>query len=524
VTTPLDTQAVSASELASRIAAGEVSAREAVEAHIRRIEAVNGRLNALVVPLFERARAEAALADARRAGGEALGPLHGVPVTIKEQFLVEGTPTTVGLPSERGHRAERDGPLVARLRAAGAIVLGKTNVPQLLYFHETDSPVYGRAQNPWNLLRSPGGSSGGEGALIAAGGSPLGLSSDIGGSIRVPAHFCGVHGFKPTSGRLTTLDGRPDLVPHGQEAIITQAGPMARDVAGLTLAMRVLAAPGQEALDPSVPPVAWPEPGAVSVGGLRIAVYEDDGYFPAAPALRRATREAAGALRERGARVEEWRPPDVREAIRVFLGLLAADGAAWARKTLGDNPRDPRINALVRLAGLPGPLRPPLARVADRARQRRLADMVRGVGGVSARGYWGLIAARNRYRVRFLEGLDAGGYDALICPPHALPALTHGAGRHLATAASYSELYNLLGMPAGVVAATRVRPGEESDRPRSLDGIERAARAVERGSAGLPVGVQVAARAWRDDVALAVMAALEEHFRARPDYPAAPPL
>ena len=130
-----------------------------------------------------------------------MGPLHGVPITIKDQFLVAGTPTTWGLPNQAGHRAEEDGPLVQRWRQAGAIILGKTNVPQLLYYAESDNPLYGRANNPWNLARTPGGSSGGEGAIIAAGGSPIGMGGDIGGSLRIPAHFCGLTTLKPTSGR-----------------------------------------------------------------------------------------------------------------------------------------------------------------------------------------------------------------------------------------------------------------------------------------------------------------------------------
>lgn len=228
-------------DIAQRIKAGDLSAREVVEEHIRRIEDVNPRLNAVVVPLFDRALGEAAAADAACARGEPLGPLHGVPITIKEQFLVAGTPTTAGLPSRVGHRAMSDGPLVGRLREAGAIVLGKTNVSQLMIYHESDNPVYGRTNNPWSLERAPGGSSGGEAAIIAAGGSTLGLGSDFGGSIRVPAHFCGLHGLRPTAGRLTNLDTPVEFFT-GQEAIMPQTGPMARTVEDLALAMKVLTA------------------------------------------------------------------------------------------------------------------------------------------------------------------------------------------------------------------------------------------------------------------------------------------
>jgi fatty acid amide hydrolase len=519
-----DATELSASAIAARIRAGELSAQEAVEAHIQRIEAVNPQLNAVVVPLFEQARAEARAADAARARGESLGPLHGVPITIKDQFMVAGTPTTWGLPSQAGHRAEADGPLVGRLRQAGAIVLGKTNVPQLLYYAEADNPVYGRTNNPWNLQRAPGGSSGGEGAIIAAGGSTLGLGGDIGGSLRVPAHFCGLCTLKPTSGRLTNLDSPTHLSETGQEAIRDQEGPLARTVADVALAMRVVAAPGQERFDPTVPPVLWRESEDGAVEGLRVAVYDDDGFFPAAPAVRRATREAAAALQARGAVIEEWTPPDACEGMRLFIGLLGADRGTWARRLLGRDRRTRQISGLLQIAGMPSGVRGAAITASRLAGQRRLADTFRSLRPLSVDEYWQMIAGRTRYRARFLAALDAGRYDAVVCPPHALPALTHGASYYLSFAASYSMLYNLLGMPAGVVPATRVRPGEESDRPRNGDIVDRTARVVERGSAGLPVGVQVVARWWREDVALAVMAALEEHFRAQPDFPARPPV
>ncbi len=188
---------LSATELATMIACGDLSSVEAVEAHIERIERVNPGLNAVVVKRYDAARAEARQADERRANGEVLGPLHGVPITIKESLDLIDTPSTFGLQSRGSILARQDDLYVARMRKAGAIILGKTNVAQLLYYIESDNPVYGRTNNPWNLDRSPGGSSGGQAAIIAAGGSPMGLGTDIGGSIRVPATFCGIAGLKP---------------------------------------------------------------------------------------------------------------------------------------------------------------------------------------------------------------------------------------------------------------------------------------------------------------------------------------
>jgi fatty acid amide hydrolase len=506
-TTISDPTRLSASEIARAIADGELSARETVDAHIARIEAANPALNAVVQTRFDAARTEADEADRSQRHDRLRGPLHGVPITIKEQFAVAGMSSTLGVaPAERD---ACDGPLVARLRAAGAIVLGKTNVPQLLLYNESDNPVYGRTNNPFDAARSSGGSSGGEAAIIAAHGSPLGLGSDIGGSLRTPAHACGIASLKPTSNRFTNEDARASGFGFGQTAIVSQPGPMARTVADLTLALRVLAAPGQERVDPQIAPVAWREPGAVDVASLRIAYYEDDGFFPAAASVRRAVREAVDALRACGAQLEPFAPPDVAGAMRMFLGILSADGAAGAKRRLGTHRADRRITGLLQIAGLPAALRPLAVSLSGLLGQRRLAQQVASIRPIGVDDYWALVEAQASYRRDFVAALDRGGFDAIVCPPHALPALTHGSAYYLTTAASYAMLYNLLGMPAGVVPVTRVRDDEQSPPRAGRDIVERTARDVVRGSAGLPLGVQVVARHWREDVALAVMSAIE---------------
>jgi fatty acid amide hydrolase len=514
----------SAGELAGLVAGGTVSAREVVDAHIERIEAVDTQLNAVVTRRFTEARAEADAVDAARARGEELGPLAGVPITAKEQFDVEGLATTFGLPSRRDRVAERDGPLVGRLRQAGAIILGKTNVAELLFYQEGDNPLFGRTNNPWDLDRTSGGGSGGEGAIIAAGGSPLGLAADIGGSIRTPAHFCGIQGVRPTSGRLTNLDSPPELFFPGMEGIMLDVGPMARTVADLDLAMSVLAAPGLERIDPRVAPVPWRDPGAVQIEGLRVGFFEEDGFWPASPALRRAVREAVDVLAARGAVVEPFADPDPEAATRCYFSFLSADGLRWPRPHLRGNPVDRRIRMMLQISRVPAPLRRPIAALLETAGQPRLANGFRWSPRLSAGGYWLLSEQRADWRRRFLAAMDAQRLDAIVCPPHAVPAMRHGATYFLYDTPSYLMRFNVLGMPAGVVAATRVRDGEESDRPANRDVVEREARRTEEGSAGLPVGVQVAARHWREDVVLAVMGALEQEFSTRPDYPSRPPV
>ncbi|HEX6121745.1 MAG TPA: amidase family protein, partial [Ktedonobacterales bacterium] len=477
---------LSARELAARIAAGELSAVEVVEAHIQRIEAVNARLNAVVVTRYDEARAEARAADERRARGEPLGPLHGVPITIKESLDLAGTPATFGIPARKRILATSDDPYVARLRAAGAIVLGKTNVPQLLLYIESDSPAYGRTNNPWNLARAVGGSSGGQAAILAAGGTPLGLGTDLGGSLRFPATFCGVAGLKPTAGRLPDPGQFSSHI--GQRAIVSQVGPMARRVADVLLGLEVL----NGGRNPEVePPMPLGDPDAVEVARLRVAYFTDDGTFAVAPAVRRAVVEAAGMLAGLGARVTEWRPPEVARARDLWLAVIAADGGRHFTRILRGSKKDPRIANNLLLARRSRPTLFVLRGVMRLAGQRGLAGLTRTMGHRDTLHYYELVEAQADYQRQFASALDrdeGGPFDVILSPAAPVPAIRHGGSRFLATAGGYTVLYNVLGYPAGVVPVTRVRPGEEGPRKSSLDLMQRAARQAELGSVGLPIG------------------------------------
>lgn len=513
---------LSASELANLIAAGDVSSSEVVEAHIERTEAVNPKLNAVVVKRYEAARAEARAADARRASGDPLGPLHGVPVTVKEALDVQGLPSTFGLPSRANVLAREDDPYVARLRAAGAVILGKTNVAQLLLAYESDNPLYGKTNNPWNLGRSAGGSSGGEAAIIAAGGSPLGLATDIAGSVRIPAAFCGVVGFKPTAGR--TPDQGRYSVPIGQQAVASQVGVLARTVADAALGLSVIAG-----TSPGSPPVPLGDPHTVTLPGLRVAYYTGDGSFASAPAAQRAVREAAAILKRQGAEVTEWTPPDAHHALGVFFGLMTADGAKGLKKIIGRNPLSPQMKVLYPQMRSSRALVSGLERVFRAMGQTASAAIFPYVGYRDTHHYWQMVEAQIDYQRRFRKALDTdpgGPFEVVLSPANALPALLHGSGSGpVGTLGASALLYNLLGYPAGAVPFTRVHKGEETTRrPASRDWVENAAYKIEVGSAGLPVGVQVAARPWQDHLALAVMGTLEASAAIRADYPNEVPL
>ncbi|MHA1947276.1 MAG: amidase [Candidatus Hodarchaeales archaeon] len=513
---------LSASEMAQKIREQELSSEEVVEAHIKRIKEVDKQLNSVVIPLFDEARKQAIEADKTLQEGKPVGPLHGVPVTIKEQYNVIGTETNVGVPSQRGRIVNQEGPLITRLREAGAIILGKTNIMMTLAGWESDNPVYGRTNNPWNLNRTPGGSSGGESAIIAAKGSPLGLGGDFAGSIRVPAHFCGLHGLKPTSGRLTNADNDFSLFSSGQETVLAQPGPLARSVNDLKLMMEVFTTPLMTNTPDLVPPVPWLDPDSIKINNLTVGVYTDNGVFPVSPAIKRAIEEASAALQAKGATIKQFSFPEEDIGWLLFLGVNAAGGNESLPRTLRGSKPNHLLKDFLRGFSLPGPIRQFISWSMERNGKKRLATVVRELKQLSAEEYWKLIEKRNNFRNTFLQALDNAEIDVLLCPPYATAAPLHGATADLLPAAgSYCILFNVLGMPAGVVSLTCIKEGEEVNNSRqySKDSSDLTALEVEKNSVGLPVAVQVAARHWREDIVLKVMEDLEDHFKNQPSYP-----
>lgn len=493
-----------ATDTATLIARGEISALAVTEVRIAVIEKRNPQINAVVAKRYDAAREEARAVDRARARGETLPPLAGVPVTIKEVLDVAGLASTSGAPARASHLAAADDGAVARLRAAGAIVLAKANVAQGLVFAETDNPLFGRCNHPEDAGRSPGGSSGGEGAILAVGGAALGLGTDIGGSGRIPAAFCGIASMKPTAGRVP--DTQRLSVPAGQQAIQSQIAPMARNVADVELALAVL----------NPPHLALGRACDVDVSRLRVGVIDHDGIFAPSPGLCRVVREAAAALKAAGAQIVPFAIPEPESVRRIFYSLLSADGVRGLKRTLRGGAVDARVKQLTIVAGLPAWLRHGVAALAAAAGQRHLPALLRALGSQDADGYWQLVEQQLDYQAMFMAAVDrpsgaadGAALDLLLGPVMPVPAFRHRATLDLGVPGIYTSLYNLLGWPAGVVPCGRVRAGEESDRLPGKDIAERAAHATEAGSVGLPLAVQVAARPWREHEALAAMRAIE---------------
>ncbi len=323
MTLPSELWQAGAAQLATAIRGREVSAREVVEAQLARIEAVNPRLNAVTVVLAEQALTAAGRADDAIARAEETGPLHGVPCTIKENIEVAGSATTNGVAALAEAYAKHDAPVVERLREAGAIVVGRTNLPDLGMRWHTSSSLRGVTLNPWDAGRTAGGSSGGEAAALAAGMTPLGLGNDYGGSLRYPSQCCGTAALKPGYGRvaMTPREGMPDPTPTGD--LFTATGPMARHIADLRLAFAVLAAPDPR--DPRLAP-ALIEAHCSQEGELpRVAVTTDPGGLGVDERVAGGVRRAAEALADAGYRVEDGEPPLLREATEVWGQLADAE-------------------------------------------------------------------------------------------------------------------------------------------------------------------------------------------------------
>src|SRR6266852_3781089 len=306
--------------MASMVRERRISPVELVDAHFRQIAKHNPQINAFVVLLEDQAREAAKRAEAAVMHGDALGQLHGVPVTVKDSFDLADYPTLCGSKFRLGHRAAQDATAVARLRAAGAIVLGKTNCPEFLSNYESDNYITGRTNNPWNLDRTSGGSSWGESAAIAAFFSAGGIGSDGGGSVRIPAHFCGIAGLKPTPGRVSAAGHYPVISHPG--GLLGVAGPMARTANDVRLLFSVLA--GYDSQDPFSAPVPLREP---SVENMRIGLMEQFYEVPIEPETREVVSKAALMLERIGFKVEPFRPRGLERAPNLwwfFFGQLPA--------------------------------------------------------------------------------------------------------------------------------------------------------------------------------------------------------
>jgi amidase len=453
---------LSAAQMAEQIHNKKISPLELLEAHLARIAQLNPKINAFVHVNAERAIAEARESEAAVMRRDNLGPLHGVPISIKSSIDVAGMRCEVGTKLRAGYVASADAPLVSRLRKAGAIILGVTNTPELLMAWETDNLLYGRTNNPWDLSRTAGGSSGGEAAAIASGCSAGGVGSDGGGSIRVPSHFCGICGLKPTPGRIPATGHFPLCV--GPFTVLGVVGPMARTVKDLKLLFEVMQGPDAGDLSSAPVPLRWPS--SAELKNTRIGYFEDDGRTPVTPETRMAVRQAAEALRGAGFEVEPFRPEGLESARQLWWKFFGGTG---------------------------GMLLAPMTR----DREAELSPILKEFNGwvaadtpLTAQSLLDTWIERDLLRMQMFAQMEK--FSVLLCPVASIPAFRHGErswqveGKTVdyLDAWSYCEWFNLLGMPAAAVP-------------------------VAQSPEGLPIGVQIVGRPWEEELVLGIAEVIE---------------
>jgi Asp-tRNA(Asn)/Glu-tRNA(Gln) amidotransferase A subunit family amidase len=458
---------LSAAEMAAHVRDKKLSPVELVEAHLAKIENLNPILNAFVQVDAERALRAAKEAESAVKRSAPMGALHGVPLSIKSSFNVDGFRCEAGTRLRAGFVARQDAPLVTRLKNAGAIILGTTNTPELLMAWETDNLLYGRTNSPWDLQRTPGGSSGGEAAAIAAGMSAGGVGSDGGGSIRVPAHFTGICGLKPTPGRIPSTGHFP--ASAGPFASIGVVGPMARTVEDLKLLFEVMQGPDVGDTNAAPVPVRWPSEDQTRK--LKVGFFEDDGRTPVTPETRAAVCTAAEALRGAGFVVEEFHPDGLEEARQLWWKYFVVAGGMLLRPMFSGRESD-------------------LSPIS-----KQFLDWSAELPPHSGRTLLDAWIRRDALRAQFFTQMEE--YPILLCPSAAIPAFRHGERswqidgqtvKYL-DAWSYTEFFNLLGNPAAVVP-------------------------VAHSADGLPIGVQVVGRPWQEEQVLVVAAAIENSISA----------
>lgn len=454
--------------MASLVRERQVSPVELVEAHLRQIEKYNPALNA-----FVRIEADSALASARKAElamlrGETPGLLHGVPLTVKDSFDMEGLPTLCGSRFRSAHRAAADSTAVARLRAAGAVILGKTNCPEFLNSYETDNHLTGRTNNPWDLERTAGGSSGGESAAIASYCSAGGIGSDGGGSIRIPAHFCGIAGLKPTPGRVSAAGHYPEICHPG--GLLGVGGPMARTAKDVRLLFAALA--GYDDQDPFSAPVNLRAP---IVDGLHIGVMEQFYKVPVAEPVREAVRKAAQVAEDVGFSTDAFEPRNLERAPNLWWFFFGQLPAPSTRQLIQGREEDAHWSCTEFLYSALDQPKPTVEQVVGNLaiRDKMRADLLRQMEHtpVILMPACGVPAFRHRERRWPVNGKSIGLFEAMMP----------------------STPFNLLGMPALVI------PFGMSD--------------------GLPVGVQLVGRPYEEELLLEIAVRLEE---ARGPFPGPP--
>jgi len=493
--------------------AGKLMPSEVLEAYQAKALLVDKDINAVCDYILEASEWANDLAQIPE--GER-GPLYGLPISVKECFYVKGYDCTIGLAQFIGKPAQDDSVFVRALKDLHAIPFCLTNIPQTMVSYSCSNPVYGNTGNPHDLTRTPGGSSGGEAALIGAGGSILGIGSDVGGSLRIPAHFSGVCGLKPSSGRIYE-SGRRGAVGAGaltvRTGLYSVAGFMSSSVAGLEVGMKALLQESSKmaALDWRVAPLNWSEEKFKPGRKLKIGYYLDDEIFPPTPGIVRGVKEVVELLKSAGHEVVPWTPPHLMDLFDVFTNFLLADKGHFFLKTMRDEEIDDSIAINAMNFKTPLKIKKIIASLIGLVSFKLSKFWNAGVQ--LSREQWIENAKKDRMIYELMAAWESKGFDVIICPAFSIPACPPWYCSRLLPAASYTSVYNLVGCPAGILPVTKENAADQAglvDYPISTDLCHRLARNATIGAEGCPIGVQVVGRHFQEEMVLHAMGLIEE--------------
>lgn len=508
---------LSCREICDLIQKREITSFEIVEALYKQYNKHQNQINAVAINLFEEAFTTAKQYDELAAKDIFVGPLHGLPISIKENIDIKGFATTLGIKDSRITSAKEDAEIVKILKSLGAIIICKSNVPEGLIPMDCNNSVYGQTFNPWNKDFVTGGSSSGEAALIASGQSFLGIGTDLGGSIRFPAAFCGIAGFKPTRNALPRKG--VFSVIRGQNVIVGDLGPMARKVDDLIFMMdnlykhKFFENSSRKLLNPEL------KIQDCNISKMKIGYYTYDGFIKAAPALEHVVEESIEILRSLGAEVVEIPCNNQKEIIKRYLSISTADGQKTflERFKLQKKPI-PQMRNMFRLAKLSNTSISILTSILKIGRENRLSEVITQVKKKTVYEFWKMTDEIEYYKQEEMDFFKENKLDAIICPASALTSVLRGLEGEMSIIFSYFGRYNVLGFPAGVVPMRKVNKDElvYTDIKDRL--YRRMAKSTLK-SEGMPVGVQVVANQNNDYKALYIMKLLEENRKFQFDYP-----
>lgn len=506
---------LTANELAKAIRSREITSTEAVSTYILRAYTLGREYSLTAEENFASALAQAQRCDDLLSKGTVLGVLHGVPISVKDHISQLGCTSSAGVAWRLDYPDTETAVLLELLEKEGAILFVRSNVSQAIMWIETSNQTYGKALNPWNHLRTTGGSSGGEGGLIACRASPLGIGSDIGGSLRTPCAFCGVYGFRPTPQRIC-FKGLKTAFKHNFEpldCIISESlGPMGRCVDDLVLVMQIWWSNKLFNIDKSIPPLVFDQKiFENSNGRLKIGYFFDLPYFDAAPCIKKTIRQCVAALGEHH-EIVEFQVPHSKEIIQLFMQAANANGSNDLLEALQGETVEPYYNLQVLTCA--HPLLTSFAlKLLKLAGNSRTAEFLSAKPNISPAEYIEVFQRIQDLTEILTAHWTSQSIDAIICPVFGLVAPNHNTTVELLPALSYSCIWNAVGYPTGIVPVKLVSAGEDIYYDKYNDITTKAAKKCMQGSEGLPIALQIVALPYKDELLLGVMKLVENIFQ-----------